>query len=78
MSKGIHFDKKVGEDFDSNRNFGEYEIIKVLGEGGFGKVSLGRSLITQELVAVKVIKLNKICKFVMYSGGTNDIDMIFR
>ena len=31
----------VGEDFDTNSKFSEYEIIKELGVGGFGKVVLG-------------------------------------
>lgn len=30
-----------GEDFDSNSTFSEYELVKTLGEGGFGKVLLG-------------------------------------
>jgi hypothetical protein len=29
-----------GEEFDCEMNFGEYKIIKPLGEGGFGKVVL--------------------------------------
>ena len=50
----------LGEDFDSSRNFGEYKLLKPLGEGGFGKVWLGRSCISQEQVAIKVLKLSKI------------------
>jgi len=42
-SKGINYILiKKGEDFDSNSLFAEYEIIKILGEGGFGKVLLAQ------------------------------------
>lgn len=60
-----------GEDFDSNRNFGEYQIIRTLGEGGFGSVSLVKNRITQEYAAIKVLKTNKM-------SSSNCIDMIFR
>ena len=46
-----------GEDFDNERNFGEYELLKQLGEGGFGKVWLAKSNITQEKAAIKILKL---------------------
>jgi MAP/microtubule affinity-regulating kinase len=60
-----------GEDFDSNRNFGEYEIIKLLGEGGFGSVSLAKNKITGDYAAIKVIKANK-------SSSSRCIDMLFK
>lgn len=60
-----------GEDFDSNRNFGQYQIIKELGEGGFGSVSLGLNKITNEYAAIKVVKTSKI-------SSSSSIDMIFR
>lgn len=31
----------VGEEFDARSSFSEYETIKELGEGGFGRVVLG-------------------------------------
>jgi len=37
----------VGEEYDTNSAFSEYEIIKDLGEGGFGKVVLGRHRISK-------------------------------
>ena len=47
-SKGLRlFVIEVGEDFDSNSTFSEYEIVKELGEGGFGKVVLGIHKITK-------------------------------
>lgn len=46
----------AGEEFDSNSTFSEYEIVKELGEGGFGKVVLGIHKITKSKVAIKIIK----------------------
>ena len=45
-----------GEDFNPSSCFGEYTILKELGEGGFGKVLLGEHKVTKELVAIKTIK----------------------
>lgn len=42
-------------DFDSYSQFNVYQILKVLGEGGFGKVLLGKHKVTGELYAIKVI-----------------------
>lgn len=58
MNENVYISR--GEDFDSSSNFGEYEIIKPVGEGGFGKVFLGKHKMTQELVAIKVMKTDKI------------------
>ena len=44
-------------------NFGEYKMVKPLGEGGFGKVMLAENIITKELAAVKILKVEKICNF---------------
>lgn len=71
MKNGDRIFVSKGEDFDSNKNFGEYEVIKPLGEGGFGTVSLGVNKITGEQVAIKVIKANK-------ANSSSCIDMIFR
>lgn len=45
------------EDFDPYSPFSQYETIKKLGEGGFGRVTLGRHRITGDLVAIKIIKI---------------------
>lgn len=37
----IHQINLLGEEFDANSSFSEYEITEELGEGGFGKVMLG-------------------------------------
>ena len=60
-----------GENFDANTSFSEYEIIKDLGEGGFGKVVLGVHKRTGEKFAIKIIKTQLI-------GNAQDIDMVFR
>lgn len=62
---------KLGEDFDSNKNFGEYQIVAKLGEGGFGSVDLARNVVTQEFAAIKVLKPGK-------NTSGSDIDMIFK
>ena len=46
-----------GEDFNVNTYYSEYEIIKYLGQGGFGKVVLGRHKKTKDLVAIKIIQV---------------------
>ena len=61
----------LGEDFDSNSNFGEYEIIRSLGQGGFGHVSLVRNIINNEYAAIKVVKADRL-------SSSSDVDMIFR
>ena len=47
-----------GEDFNVSTYYSEYEIIKYLGQGGFGKVVLGRHKKTKELVAIKIIQVD--------------------
>lgn len=44
-----------GEDFDQNSCFSEYEIVKTLGEGGFGKVVLGIHKLTKQKFAIKLV-----------------------
>jgi len=44
-----------GEDFDQFSCFSEYNLVKKLGEGGFGKVYLGVHKVSQQKVAIKII-----------------------
>jgi MAP/microtubule affinity-regulating kinase len=50
----------LGEEFDANSSFSEYEITEELGEGGFGKVMLGVHRKTKQKVAIKIIKTQMI------------------
>jgi serine/threonine protein kinase len=59
-----------GEDFDPSSCFGEYIVLKELGEGGFGKVILAEHRLTKEKVAIKTIKTEVI-------GSAADIDNVF-
>jgi hypothetical protein len=61
----------LGEDFDPNSGFCEYEIIREIGEGGFGRVLLAIHKNTHESVAIKVMKADKIT-------SAQSIDQIFR
>ncbi len=45
----------LGEEFDQNSCFSEYEIVKELGRGGFGKVFLGIHKTTKEKFAIKCV-----------------------
>lgn len=60
----------AGEDYDSSTGFAEYEMIKVIGEGGFGKVVLAEHKVTGESVAIKFVNTSLI-------GNASDIDMVF-
>ena len=60
-----------GEDFDANSSFSEYQVLKLLGEGGFGKVSLAEHKLTKQLVAIKVMRVSSF-------GNTSEIDQVFR
>lgn len=40
--------------------YSEYEIVKELGEGGFGRVMLGKHKVTNQKVAIKIIKTHMI------------------
>lgn len=46
-------------------------MIKEIGQGGFGRVLLGRHKLTQEQVAIKIMKTDKI-------ESAHSIDQVFR
>lgn len=48
----------LGENFDRSSTLSEYEIIKQLGEGGFGEVVMAIHKRTREKVAIKFLKAN--------------------
>ena len=59
-----------GDDFNFNTFYSEYNISKVLGQGGFGKVYLGIHKKTKQKVAIKITNTNGI-------DNAEDIDSIF-
>lgn len=48
-----------GEEFNNCAILDEYEIGKVIGEGGFGKVYLGRHKETNKKVAIKFMDIGE-------------------
>lgn len=59
-----------GEEFNVNTYYSEYKILKILGQGGFGKVYAAMHKMTKEKVAIKITN----------SGGLDhceDIESIF-
>lgn len=63
---------KKGEDFDQNSCFSEYEIIRTLGEGGFGKVVLGIHKLTKEKFAIKIVNSGLIGFFLQLNWNTTN------
>ena len=59
-----------GEEFDPASCLAEYEMLNLLGEGGFGKVFLARHKQTGQKYGIKIIKTENI-------GSVNDIHSIF-
>ena len=60
IKNGANLYASKGEEFDQHSCFSEYEILKKLGEGGFGKVVLGVHKKTQEKVAIKIVNTSLI------------------
>jgi len=57
----------------SNKNYEDYyEIIKGIGNGGFGTIYKGREKNKDELIALKVIDLNIIRENIMYEINENE------
>jgi serine/threonine protein kinase len=48
-----------GEDFNNLNILDEYELGDVIGEGGFGKVILGKQLATKRKVAIKFMDISE-------------------
>lgn len=59
-----------GEDFNVNTYYSEYKILKILGQGGFGKVYAAIHKKTKEKVAIKVTNAGGL-------DNSDDIESIF-
>lgn len=59
-----------GEDFNVNTYYSEYAIVKILGQGGFGKVYLATHKKTSEKVAIKITNAGGI-------DNSDEIESIF-
>lgn len=67
-----------GEEFDVNSCFSEYDIERLLGQGGFGRVDLCRHKFTGELVAIKHMRADRVGTYRSNSETAQGIDIIFR
>ena len=57
----IYFDYK-GHGFDLSQIIDQYDLLNMLGEGGFGRVYRARHRETGELVAIKFMDITDYCK----------------
>lgn len=53
---------RLGEDFNYSAILDDYQIIKELGQGGFGKVMLGKHKEDKREVAIKFMDVSENCK----------------
>ncbi len=51
-----------GQPFNSLNYLNQFEFVKYLKSGGYGKIYIARDIITNESVAVKKIETNVLCK----------------
>ena len=59
----------------SSQNYEEYyDIIKVIGSGGYGSVFKGREKKTNELRAIKIMDINKIRENLIYKYEVGEIE----
>ena len=53
----------VGEDFNFSAILDDYQIIRELGQGGFGKVVLGKHKENKQEVAIKFMDVSESCNW---------------
>lgn len=77
QKKSIINDINTGRlDFNSNnKTIDKYEVIKLLGRGGFGKVKLVKNILTNKLYAMKINKLSNLKKKLMKKNGKFNIHL---
>ena len=51
-----------GQSFLSINYFNQYEFVKYIKSGGYGKVYIARNVLTGQLVAIKKIETLSLCK----------------
>jgi serine/threonine protein kinase len=54
----LFFHLETGEDYNNAQIYYQYEIIKKIGEGGFGRVYLASHKETEQLKAIKLIDIS--------------------
>ena len=53
--------RDIGEDFNFSAILDDYQIIRELGQGGFGRVVLGKHTENKSEVAIKFMDISEIC-----------------
>ncbi|XP_021769439.1 CBL-interacting serine/threonine-protein kinase 25-like [Chenopodium quinoa] len=56
--------------------FGKYELLKLLGEGNFGKVYKAKNITTDEIVAIKMINKDEVKKHGMFEQVKKEISVM--
>ena len=54
-----------GHPFLSINYYNQYEFVKYIKSGGYGKVYIARNVITGQLVAIKKIETLSLCKYIL-------------
>jgi len=58
------------------RKIGQYILGKTIGEGTFGKVKIGKHILTETKVAVKILEKNKIADVADYERVSREIHIL--
>lgn len=58
----VLFVSQDGQSFNPINYLNQYEFVKYVKSGGYGKIYIAKDLITEQLVAIKKIETNLLCK----------------
>jgi hypothetical protein len=58
----VLFVSQDGQPFNPINYLNQYEFVKYVKSGGYGKIYIAKDLITEQLVAIKKIETNLLCK----------------
>jgi 5'-AMP-activated protein kinase, catalytic alpha subunit len=61
---------------DNPLQIGHYRLLKTLGIGAFGKVKLGKHVVTGHLVAIKILNRNRIKQLDMGEKVRREINIL--